>query len=141
MAIEKRQFSRSFKGEVKTGSAETIVTIVRNLLADRVISFISLANKAGKVISGSDSVLDAFRKGSPELLLLATDISPESAEKFIAAARKSKVEVYYLLSKDRLGASLGKELRSAAAIVQSGFVTTLRLELTRYGNFFEGGAW
>jgi predicted RNA-binding protein YlxR (DUF448 family)/ribosomal protein L30E len=140
-AVGKRQFARAFKGEAKTGSAEAMVESLRVLLLERIASYISLANKAGKVISGSDKILDGFRKGTPELLVLATDISPDSAEKFIAVARKAGVETHYVLTKDRLGALLGKDLRSAAAIVQSGFVATLRLELTRYRNFFEGGAW
>jgi predicted RNA-binding protein YlxR (DUF448 family)/ribosomal protein L7Ae-like RNA K-turn-binding protein len=139
-AVEKRQFSRSFKGEVKTGTAQELLTSLGTGFRERIIAYLSLANKAGKVISGSDQIFDAFRKGTPRLLFLAEDISAESADKFIATAGRSHVEVYYLLTKESLGAALGKEMRSAAVIVESGFVAALQQELIRYRNFFQEGA-
>ena len=139
-AVEKRQFARSYKGEVETGTAEELLTALGSGFLERIIAYLALANKAGKVISGSDQIIDAFRKGTPKLLFLAEDISGESAGKFVAAAGRSNIEVFYLLTKESLGAVLGKEMRSAVVIVESGFVAALRQELIRYRNFFQEGA-
>ena len=139
-AVAKRQFSRSFKGEVRSGSSAELAQLVAERLEERIASYLALANKAGKIVSGSDAVLDALRKGTPELLILAADISPESGEKFTAAAARVAVATYFLFTKERLGGLLGKELRSAVAVMHSGFVPSLQQELNRYRNFFEGGA-
>ena len=44
-----------------------------------------------------------------------------------------------IFTKERLGAFLGKGLRSVAAIEQSGFIETVTREFAKYRNFFEGG--
>jgi ribosomal protein L7Ae-like RNA K-turn-binding protein len=138
--VSKRQFTRSFKSEVSAGSSQELLERVITGLEERVAGYLSLANKAGKVVSGSDMVLESLRRGAPGLLLLAVDISPDSADRFRAVAAKSAVPVYTMFTKDRLGSLLGKEMRSAVAIVKSGFVDQLTKDLERFGNFFEGGA-
>ncbi|NJD90591.1 MAG: DUF448 domain-containing protein, partial [Geobacter sp.] len=100
----------------------------------------AMANKAGRVISGSEKVMDALRKGGVALLILAGDISGDSAAKFRALASKSPVQIFSFADKDQLGAALGKEIRSAAALVPGALADNLSRELTRYWNFFEGGA-
>lgn len=139
-AIKKRQFSRSFKGEAKSVSAAKMLMMVMGLQEDRVVAAIAMANKAGKVVSGSDTVMDALRKGNVALLILAEDISADSAAKFMAIAGKTGVESFRFSLKEKLGSPLGKEIRSAVAILPGTFAERLHRELTRYGNFFEGGA-
>lgn len=139
-AVSKRQFSRSFKGEAIAPSAGELLSLVIVLQEGRVAATIALANKAGKIVSGSDKVMDALRKGSVALLILAGDISSESASKFMAIADKTGVESFRFSEKERLGSPLGKELRSVVAVSPGPFAESLRRELTRYGNFFEGGA-
>ncbi|HZV81323.1 MAG TPA: DUF448 domain-containing protein [Geobacteraceae bacterium] len=139
-AVRKRQFSRSFKGEAKTLPSEEMLTMVTGLQEERVVSTIAMANKAGRVVSGSDKVMDALRKGNVSLLILAEDISGESAAKFLAIAGKTGVESFRFSLKERLGSPLGKDIRSVVAVAPGPFADSLRRELTRYGNFFEGGA-
>lgn len=140
VAVKKRQFSRAFKEEIKSPALEVLVTIVQQMQHERISSLIALANKAGKVVSGSDKVMDTLRKRGVALLIIATDISADSAAKFMAIAGATNVETVRFLTKDSLGAPLGKEIRSAAAILPGSFAVTLSRELTRYWNFFEGGA-
>ncbi len=139
-AVVKRQFSRSFKGEARTPSAVDLLSMVTGLQEERVAATIALANKAGRIVSGSDKVMDALRKGSIALLILAEDISPESAAKFLAIADKTGIESFRFSEKERLGSPLGKDLRSVVAVCPGPFAESLRRELKRYGNFFEGGA-
>ncbi|KAF0221696.1 MAG: hypothetical protein FD174_27 [Geobacteraceae bacterium] len=138
-AADRKQFARSYRGEVKHAGADELVNQVALRLEERIVSYLALANKAGKVVSGSDMVAEALRKRSPGVLFIAADISPEIGQKFAHLACKSGVPCFNLLDKGRLGALLGKELRSVAAIEQSGFVETITRELKRYRNFFEGG--
>lgn len=139
-AIKKRQFSRTFKEDINAPSAEDLETTIKRLLHERIFSLIALANKSGKAVSGSDKVMDTLRKRGVALLILATDVSMDSEAKFTALATATNVEIVRFLTKERLGAPLGKDLRSAVAILPCSFAGTLSRELTRYWNFFEGGA-
>ena len=139
-AIKRKQFSRSFRSEVKPLLAGDLLTLVTRLQEERINSLIALANKAGKAVSGSEKVMSELRRGEAGLLIMAADISTESRAKFLAIAEKAGVETFRFSIKDRLGASLGKEIRTAVAVHQGSFADTLLLELKRYWNFFEGGA-
>jgi len=135
-AISKRQFFRSFKGEVTLLPADELISMITRLQEERITSFISMANKAGKAVSGSDKVMDALRKGTVALLVLAGDISPDSRTRFTAIAAKTGVKVIDFSLKERLGATLGKDIRTAVAVISLPFADALDRELTRYWNFF-----
>ncbi len=140
-ALMRKQFQRAFKGEVATPSADEMVGHVAARMSDHIESYLALANKAGKVVSGTDSVLDALHRQTAGLVLLAEDTSPESARRVRDLAARVGTPCETLASKDRLGDLLGKELRSAVAVLHGSFVAVLLHEITRFRNFFdEGGA-
>lgn len=139
-ALAKRQFSRSFRGEVQAPSPDDLVAAVGRQLEERIGSYLALANKAGKVVSGSDLVMDALRKGTVGVVLLATDISPEIGRKISDLAERHNIPWCPVLDRERLADLLGKELRSAAAIGPGGFIAPVARLMTQYRNFFEGGA-
>ena len=136
-AAQKKQFARGFKGEVLGVDPDGLVQQVIRRIEERVASYISLANKAGKVVSGSDQVQEKLKKAGAGLLFVATDISPDIGEKFRGLARLKGVPCISLFSKERLGELLGKELRSVLVVMESGFVGSIGLEMEKYRNFFE----
>jgi predicted RNA-binding protein YlxR (DUF448 family) len=136
-AAQKKQFGRGFKCEVLGGEAETLSRQVTDKLEERIASYLSLANKGGKIVSGSDQVLDRLKKGGVGILFLATDISADIGEKFRGVARLKEVRCMSLFTKERLGGLIGKEIRSVLAVLDSGFVGSLALEMEKYRNFFE----
>lgn len=137
LAAKKKQFSRGFQGEVLGAEGESLARQVSEKLEERIASYLSLANKGGKIASGSDRVLDKLKKGGVGLLFIATDISVDIGEKFRAVAKLKGVPCVTLFSKERLGGLLGKELRSVLAVLDSGFVGSIGLETEKYRNFFE----
>ncbi len=48
---------------------------------DRLLSFLGIARKAGKLCFGKDATLEAIRKGKAKLVLLSLDLSQKTAEK------------------------------------------------------------
>lgn len=138
-AVEKKQFARSFKGEVRYGTVEQLIALVSARMEDRISGYLALANKAGKVASGGDTVMEALSKRSPGVVCVATDISPDIGLKVTGLAARMGVEHFSLFDKARLGALIGKELRSAVAVEQGGFSEALKHEMEKYRNFFEGG--
>lgn len=139
-ALKRKQFHRSFKGEVKLLPGAELTALIVKRMEEKIISLIALANKAGKAVSGSDQVMDTLRRGEAAVLILAADISSDSRAKFVASAQKAGVETFRFSMKDSLGEPLGKEIRTAVAVLKSSFAETLQLDLKRYWNFFEGGA-
>jgi hypothetical protein len=138
-AAQKKQFARAFSGEVVYGGGDRLTGQVVALLEERIGSYLALANKAGKVVSGSDMVMELLKKRKAGFAFLATDISPEIGAKVMSLADRYEVPHIAIFAKERLGAFLGKGLRSVAAIEKSGFIETVTREIARYRNFFEGG--
>lgn len=135
-AVQKRQFNRSFKDEIQLPSVEILVSNITERLQSRILGYIGLANKAGKLTSGGSMVSDAIRSPQkPGLILLAGDVSESIAVKIESVAAHNSVPCLRIMTKDDFGAIIGKAPRSALAIKQSGFVAQLIYEINRYRNF------
>lgn len=134
-AAAKNQFARSFRGEARAGNPDILVAAIVQLLENRLAAYLALANKAGQVVSGSDAVADALRRENAGVLYIATDISADSRDRFLALAGRSRISCIDVFCKERLGAILGKEMRSVAVVEQGGFITSIMTELAKYRNF------
>jgi hypothetical protein len=139
-AVRRNQFARSFKGAVISGAAQDIQSAVTARFEERIASYVALANKAGKTVSGSDMVEDAVRGQTAGLVIIAGDVSTEIAGRLERLAARSGTPCYRILSRERLGDLLGKGLRSAVGILPGGFVKSMLYELDRFRNFVEEGA-
>lgn len=139
-ACERKQFSRAFKVDVACADAGELRERIIRCMEDRIASYLALANKAGKVISGSDQVADFLRKMSPvkRIVFLAADISDDIGQRIRTLAAMNNVACVSLFDKERYGELLGKGLRSVVAVRGDGFVDTLTMEIERYGNFLRG---
>ena len=51
-AVAKRQFARSFRGEVQVPEADSLISWITTVMEERLASYVALANKGGKVVSG-----------------------------------------------------------------------------------------
>jgi predicted RNA-binding protein YlxR (DUF448 family) len=138
-AAARKQFARSFRGEVRSGTPDELVGQVVARMEERIAAYLALANKAGKVVSGGDTVAELMVKRAPGIVCIASDISADIGEKLTYLANRAGVEHFSMFDKERLGALLGKELRSVVAVERGGFSETLQKELERYRNFFQGG--
>jgi predicted RNA-binding protein YlxR (DUF448 family) len=135
-ALKQRQFSRAFKREIANLLADDVVGQILTSMKNRILGYVGLANRAGKIVSGGSMVSEAIRgNGKPGLVLLALDVSGTIGEKIEQLAGANGTECVRILTKDDFGAILGKAPRSAIAIKSSGFVAQLRYEIERYRNF------
>ena len=135
-AIDQRQFKRSFKHDVTVMPTEQFVEFVRKQLHGRIIGLIGLANKAGLITGGGSMVMDVLKsKKKPGLVIVATDVSEAIGSKIIHAAAGHHVPDRTAVTKDDIGAILGKAPRSAIAVASGGFVAQLMKAIDRYKNF------
>lgn len=139
-AAERNLFSKSFRQAITSPDSDKLCAVILKSMEERISSYLALANKAGKVVSGGEMVMENLRrKTSPgKLAILAVDISEDIGLKIRNLANLSEVTCYALFDKFRLGELLGKGLRSAVVVQGEGFVRSLIKEIERYRNFLGG---
>ena len=88
---------------------------------DRLLSFLGLCKRAGKLISGADTVAKAVIEKKAILVLAADDLSPNSRKEAAFIAEKHGVPLRTLTrSKEELSFALGRRC-GIVAITDSGF--------------------
>lgn len=107
-------------------------------MTNKVYSFLSLATKAGKVLSGEDTCERAVKSGKVDLILIAGDASDNTKKKFSDICKFNGIEIRYFGEKQLIGKFTGKELRSVVAVTDSGFAGNL-VELIDRHNMESGG--
>lgn len=86
-ALKRKAFGRAFKG--KGAPTPDLVALVDTLLEKDARSSLSLANKAGRVVTGAIKVESALASGSASVLLHAADARPDGVRKLDALARQA----------------------------------------------------
>lgn len=128
LVAEPKRVARALKLE---GSIDTSALLERALaLAEaRILDFLSLSARSGRLASGGEGATVAVRAGEAVALLVATDAS-ETSLSDIRGARE--IPVFVLpLDKEALGRRIGKGLRSVIALRSGGPATELVLWLKR----------
>jgi predicted RNA-binding protein YlxR (DUF448 family) len=138
VAMEKRSFQRAFRGEMTLPGVDQFISEIISRVKDRIGSYISLANKAGKVVSGSDMVNGAIKRGKTGFVFIASDISADIGGKILEQTKRTGIPSRIIFDKEILGALIGKGFRSVVGVEQSGFVEAIKYEVAKYGNFLEG---
>ena len=104
----------------------------QNVLSERakrkeqkILSFLGLATKAGRTISGSDAVAEAIVRECAYLVLVAEDASEGTAEKIAFLSRQSGISFCRFSTREQLGKFMGKADRAVAAVTDEGFADRL----------------
>ncbi len=88
---------------------------------NNVYSTISLATKAGKTVSGEQTVEKAIKTKKAFLVIVASDASDRTKKQFTDACNYYKVPIKIFGNKEELGHFMGKEFRATMAVTESGF--------------------
>ena len=89
--------------------------------ADRVLSLLSLAMKAGKLVSGEFLTEKAVKTGKATLVIAAEDASDNTKKMFTNMCTYYDVPLYFWGKKEDLGAAIGREYRASLALTDAGF--------------------
>lgn len=87
-ALKRKAFGRAFKG--KGTAAPDLADLIDTLLYKDALSALSLANKAGQVVTGTTKVEAALASGDAQVLLHAADARPDGVRKLNALARQAE---------------------------------------------------
>ncbi|MCQ2979319.1 MAG: ribosomal L7Ae/L30e/S12e/Gadd45 family protein [Clostridia bacterium] len=90
---------------------------------NKIDSFLSLASRARKLISGQDMVVTDLKsfKRKTKLVILATDAKDKTKEEVRLAAEHAGVEVIEYSTKEEIGRLIGKDVRSVIGITDDNF--------------------
>jgi len=127
-AVKKKAFAKSFKANV--GVPGDLAELTRQRLEQRLTQALSMARKAGQIVTGATKVKAAIESGEVIALLTATDAAADGRQKLVGslkgytmAAQEAGLEVdevphLELLDSDQLGLALGLENVIHAALVK-----------------------
>lgn len=94
----------------------------------KVGSLLGLAQRAGKIVSGEDTVQREVAKGKVYLLIVAADSSENTKKQAEKWSIHHQVPIRYCFDRGYLGNAIGKEWRAIIGVKDRGFSK----ELQRY---------
>lgn len=96
----------------------------------KVKSLLSLCQRAGKIVTGDDTVEINIKKGSVFFVIIAGDASENTKNKFVNKCKYYNVPYCICYTKEELSNCIGKYNRSVYAITEVNFSEKLRMELS-----------
>lgn len=130
-AIEANLFAKALKIKAKVGVE--LVEQVENLLRKQALDAVSLARKAGALISGMDKVIDALKKGKAAFLLEASDAGEDGHHRIMAYAKDT--EIFSLFKIEELDKELAKENTVHLALAKGSVAKMVREAFVRLAAF------
>lgn len=95
----------------------------------KIISYIGLATKAGKIVSGEFSTEKAVKEGKAFIVIVAEDASDNTKKKFSNMCIHYKVPIFFFGKKTELGHGMGKESRASLALLDKGLTDAVMKQL------------
>lgn len=93
---------------------------------DAVWRLVGLAARARRLLTGSDTVEMAVRQGQVRLLIVASDATTNTLERFEHLARRHEIPLLILGTRAELSHWTGKADRVVAALTDEGFAGRIR---------------
>jgi ribosomal protein L7Ae-like RNA K-turn-binding protein len=107
-------------------------------MVNKVYSFLGLAAKAGKLLSGENACERAVKSDKANLVITAGDASDNTKKKFCNICKYRAVEIRIFGKKELLGKYIGKNERSVVAVLGKEFAKHL-IEIIDSLNLINGG--
>lgn len=130
-AIGSGLFAKACKRNAKAGNV--LLEQVEHLLNKQALDAISLARKAGAMISGMDKVIDVLKKNKAAFLLEALDAGEDGHKKIVAYAKD--LEIFSLFKIEELDKELAKENTVHLAFIKGNMAKMVREAFVRLASF------
>lgn len=95
-------------------------------MIERIYSFLGLAAKARKLISGDETCEKTIKLEKAKLVIVSEDASDNTKKKFEDMCKYRNVDLRVFGLKQLLGKFTGKDIRSVIAITDAGFAGRLK---------------
>lgn len=89
--------------------------------ADKALSLLGLAARAGKIISGEEQVVKGIQRGNVLYVIIAEDASVNSRKKLTDKCIFYDIPFNEIFDRDKIGHAIGKESRVTVGVTDQGF--------------------
>ena len=86
----------------------------------KVFSYMGLATRGRKLVSGEFSTENAVKSGSAYLVIVSDEASNNTVKKFTNMCKFYDVPIYFFGAKEEIGRAIGKEYRASLAFLDKG---------------------
>lgn len=93
---------------------------------NKALNMLGLACRAGKLKSGAALCEKAVKSGEATLLVIASDSSENTKDKFVSMAKYYEVEHFIFSTREALGKFSGGGEKSVLAVCDSGFSEAIK---------------
>lgn len=107
---------------------------LRNLGQNKVFSLLGIAVRGRNLVSGEHQTLEAVKKGSAMLVVVAEDASDNTKKLFSDKCSFYKVPIVRYGTKESLGRAIGKDFRSSVCVCDAGLADAIVRQLEQDQN-------
>lgn len=97
----------------------------------KMLSYLGLAMRAGKLVTGDEGVIKAIRSGQASVVIMAEDASANAKKKYRDKCQSYQVPLIECCSRDELGSSIGKAERVIIAVTDAGLSQLIQKSLKK----------
>ena len=102
---------------------------LRILKQNKVYSLLGIAMRGRNLVSGEFQTMEAIKKGSAMLVIIAEDASDNTTKIFTDKCTFYEVPVFRYGTKEGLGKAVGKDLRSSIGVCDAGLADAIVKQL------------
>ena len=96
---------------------------------NKVLSLLGMAMRGRNLVSGEFQTLEAIRKGSAMLVIIAEDASDNTRKLFTDKCSYYEVPTAYYGTRETLGKAIGKDFRSSLGVCEAGLADAIMKQL------------
>lgn len=96
---------------------------------NKVFSLLGIAARGRNLVSGEFQTLEAIKKGSAMLVIIAEDASDNTKKLFSDKGSFYEVPVFRYGTKESLGRAIGKDMRSSVCVCDAGLADAIIKQL------------
>lgn len=96
---------------------------------NKVYSLLGIAMRGRNLVSGEFQTMEAIKKGSVMLVIIAEDASDNTTKQFTDKCAYYKIPVFRYGTKELLGRAVGKDLRSSVGVCDAGLADAIVKQL------------
>lgn len=98
---------------------------------NKILNMLGIARRAGKLVLGTDSLINAFPSKKVKLVFIASDASEQTIDKFDKKAYFYQVRIINKFNTEELSKALGVTSIKVIGLLDEGFAGAILKELER----------
>lgn len=137
--LTRENLSRALKTKLTAvPDAAVFINAMTDAARRKILSLLTMAEKAGKLATGYSAVTDALQKNRALLLLFTEDLSEGTRGNIAVEAGAVTDRIVTLFLKNELGPLLGRETAGVCAVLDKGFADAVWFESERVKSLRNG---